>query len=206
MKLYFGPNSPYVRKVMICAHEKGLIDRVDLIDVRHVPGVPRDSKDLASQNPLSKIPTLITDDGEAIHDSLVICVYLESLRDEPALIPTEGRAQISVLTRHALANGMMDAAVAIVAEGLRPEEKRWGDFTADQHARIARSLAVLETEASRLEGTMDLSTISVGAVLGYLDLRLSAIGWRDRCPALAKWYEGFARRASMRATDPLSTR
>ena len=205
MKLYFGPNSPYVRKVMICAHEKGLIDRVELVDVRNVPGAPRDLKDLSSNNPLSKIPTLITDDGEAIHDSLVICVYLESLRDEPVLIPTDRRAQVAVLTRHALANGIMDATVAIVAEGLRPEDKQWGDFTEDQHGKIDRSLAVLETEVSRFEDTIDLSTISVGAMLGYLDLRIPVIGWRDRCPALAEWYEGFSQRASMRATDPLST-
>ena len=41
MKLYFGPNSPYVHKVMICAHEKGLIDRVELVDVRDTPDARR---------------------------------------------------------------------------------------------------------------------------------------------------------------------
>ena len=50
---------------------------------------------------------------------------------------------------------------------------------------------------------VDLSTISVGAALGYVDFRLAALEWRSDHPALASWFDGFSRRPSMAATVPV---
>ena len=194
MKLNFSKTSPFVRKVMVCAHEKNVADRIELID---------EFADLSTVNPLAKVPALINDDGVAIYDSLVICVYLDGLSPTPVLVPTETQARIDVLISHALSNGVMDAAVASVTEGRRPEDKQWDDFKASQRGKIERALDVLEPQGPTYADTVDLSTISVGAMLGYLDLRMPDLGWRGRCPGLAKWYEGFSERPSMVATDPL---
>ena len=195
MKLNFSKTSPFVRKVMVCAHEKGLADNIELID---------ELEDLSATNPLSKVPALITDDGKAIYDSLVICFYLDGLSPAPVLIPADTNARVAVLTSHALSNGVMDAAVATVMEVRRPEDKQWDDFKASQCGKIERALDGLENDVSGYADTVDLSTISVGAMLGYLDLRMAELGWRKRCAGLAEWYEGFSARPSMQATDPLS--
>lgn len=193
MKLNFSKTSPFVRKVMVCAHEKGLADNIELIG---------EDQDLTLANPLSKVPALVTDEGQAIYDSLVICDYFDGLAPTPVLIPKESKARTLVLTSHALSNGVMDAAVATVTEGRRPEAKQWDDFKALQRGKIERSLDVLNTDVAGCADTVDLSTISTGAMLGYLDLRMPTLGWRERCPALASWYGEFSARPSMQATDP----
>ena len=195
MQLIFSKTSPFVRKVMVCAHEKGLADRIELID---------ENANLSATNPLSKVPALITDDALAIYDSLVICVYLDDLSDTPVLIPTEKCARMDVLISHALSNGVMDAAVAGVMESRRPENKQWEDFKAKQLGKIERALGVFEKQCTDIAEVIDLSTISLGAMLGYLDLRMTDLDWRARCPSLARWYQEFSKRPSMLATDPLA--
>ena len=85
MKLHWSPRSPFVRKVMIAAHELGLADRLDC--VRTVVATTKPHALLMEENPLSKIPTLVLDDGTVIYDSPVICEYLDRLHDGPKLIP-----------------------------------------------------------------------------------------------------------------------
>ncbi len=76
MKLHWSPRSPFVRKVMIAAHELGLADRITC--VRTVVATTRPHAALMDENPLSKIPTLVLDDGTVLYDSPVICEYLDS--------------------------------------------------------------------------------------------------------------------------------
>ena len=57
MKLHWSPRSPFVRKVMIAAHELGLADRLDC--VRTVVATTKPHAVLMEENPLSKIPTLV---------------------------------------------------------------------------------------------------------------------------------------------------
>ena len=194
MRLHFSKTSPFVRKVLVCAHELGVADRIELID---------EYDGLSSTNPLSKVPALITDDGRAIYDSLVICFYLDAQSESPMLIPEEPAARLDVLLSHALTNGVMDAVVSTVMERARPEQKQWGGFRTDQRGKAERALDSLESQASALNGSIDLASISLGAMLGYLDLRMPELDWRNRCSGLAAWYEVFSARPSMRATDPL---
>ena len=75
MKLFYSPTSPYVRKVMACAMAAGVQGQIT-----KVPANPWDSPaELLAQNPLSKVPCLVTDDGVALFDSPVICEYLDSV-------------------------------------------------------------------------------------------------------------------------------
>jgi len=191
MKLHYSQTSPFVRKVMIAAHEKGLADRIEFV-----------SGDLTADNPLEKVPALVSDIGEALYDSLVICDHLDSLAGGPELIPGDPVKRSTVLRRHALADGIMEAALACVMETRRPEDKRWSDWVERQKGKITRALDALEAEADKLGDTVDLSTVAVGAALGYLDFRLDAMTWRDGRLKLAKWFERFSKRPSMAGTVP----
>ena len=103
MKLFYSPASEYVRKVVATAMECGLLDRIELINGRD---------DLPKHNPLRKIPTLLTDEGRAIVDSPVICEYLDRLAGGK-LIPADGEARWTALTREAIADGIMESATML---------------------------------------------------------------------------------------------
>src|SRR5690606_28492080 len=77
MKLFFAATSPYVRKVMICAQVVGLADRIEKLSAAADP-INRDPN-IVALNPLGKVPTLTTDDGQVLYDSRVICEYLNEV-------------------------------------------------------------------------------------------------------------------------------
>lgn len=199
MKLRYSPTSPYVRKVLVCAMERGLEDRIERIPTN----VWDPNTDLPSVNPLGKVPTLVLDNGEVLYDSPVICEYLDSLHDGEPLIPPAGPARWSVLRQQALADGVLDAAILRITEAARrPEALRWPDWIERQAGKMHRSVDALEQDVAGLDGALDLGKIAIGCTLGYLDFRFAADDWRTGHPALAKWYEAFAARPSMRATRP----
>ena len=75
VELIFSGLSPYVRKVNIVAHEHGLAERIRLTAVN----TRAEPEKITPHNPLGKIPVLITDSGERLYDSPVICEYLDQL-------------------------------------------------------------------------------------------------------------------------------
>ena len=119
MKLHWSPRSPFVRKVMIVAHERELIDRVDC--VRTVAAMTTPHAELMRDNPLSKIPTLVLDDGTALYDSPVICEYLDALDDKPQLFPLDRKPRMLALRRQALGDGFLDLLVLARNERLRQQ-------------------------------------------------------------------------------------
>jgi glutathione S-transferase len=197
MKLYHSPTSPYVRKVLMTAIELGLRERIELVPVHNSPVEP--SAALNQTNPIGKIPALITDEGVEFYDSPVICEYLDSLQGA-RLFPASGPARWDVLRQQALADGIMDAAVLVRYETwLRPAELRWNDWTEGQTSKIERALDVLEGQVVGLAG-LTIGTISIACALGYLDLRLGHLVWRDRRPQLSSWLADFAQRPSFQST------
>ena len=199
MKLRYSPTSPYVRKVIVCAAERGLRDAVELIDAKTGDG----QSGSRAENPLDKVPTLITDDGLALYDSPVICEYLDSLPGGPALFPQTGPERWLALRLQALADGLLDAALACVMEGRRPvESEQSAGFVRFQKGKISRALDDMEASVSDLEGSLHIGVITVGCALGYLDLRFADDDWRATRPALAAWFEEFAKRPAMTASMP----
>ena len=108
MKLYFSGASPYVRKVQVTAIETGLDAKIEHVPITVGPTKPDPS--YGAENPLYKVPTLVTDGGEVLYDSPVICEYLDAQGSGPALFPAPGKARWTALRRQALADGILDAA------------------------------------------------------------------------------------------------
>ena len=117
MKLHWSPRSPFVRKVMIVAHERGLADRITC--VRTVAAMTKPHAELMKDNPLSKIPTLVLDDGTVIYDLPVICEYLDALDGAPKLFPAEAKARLTALRRQALGDGFLEMMVLLRDERMR---------------------------------------------------------------------------------------
>jgi len=201
VKLHYSPASPFARKVRVVAIETGREGEIELVDVRPTPVAPDEST--VAENPLGKIPCLVTDDAGALYDSRVIAEYLDGRHDRQRLFPAPGPERWTALRRQALGDGIMDAAVLARYEtAVRPPELRWDGWTEGQTLKWRRTLDRLEGEAPGLGETVDIGTIALACALGYLDFRFPGDGWREGRPQLAAWFERFARRDSMVRTEP----
>jgi glutathione S-transferase len=201
MKLHWSPRSPFVRKVMIVAHERGLVDRLDC--VRTVAAMTKPHVELMKDNPLSKIPTLVLDDGTALYDSAVICEYLDALDGQPQLFPLERSARMLALRRHTLGDGFLDLLVLARNERLRAEPS--ADYLASTGVRTAAVLDNPEREAEVIAtSALNIGHIAIGCALCYLDFRFADQDWRKGHPSLAAWHAGFAARRSVQTTMPVN--
>ena len=198
MKLHWSPRSPFVRKVMVFAHETGLVDR--LTCVRTVVAMKAPNAALLPDNPLSKIPTLVLDDGSPLYDSGVICEYLDTLHDQAKLFPAEGAARWAALRRQALGDGFLDFLLLWRHERERsPTSQTLLDAFALKYQATMKSL---EQEAMALGRTpFGIGHIAIGCGLSYLDFRFPDLAWRDGYPQIATWHASFAQRPSAKATE-----
>lgn len=200
MKLHWSPRSPYVRKVMIAAHELGLADRIEC--VRSVAAMTTPNPAIMADNPLSKIPTLVLDDGMALFDSDVIVEYLDDLGGRGRLIPPPGPARWEALARSALGSGLLDALILWRNEREKPQAQQTPEWLAAFATKTQATLDRLERAASAMSARkFDVGDIAVGCALSYLDFRFADLSWRDGRAALAAWHATFQARPSARATE-----
>ncbi len=197
MKLFYSPASPFARKCRVIVHELGL--KLEEISVN-----PIGNEELRRVNPLGKVPALVLDDGSALIDSAVICEYLNDLgggRFFPGTSPWRGGSgRWRALGLQALADGMADAAVALMQQRRLPEERRNDEAMARHRAALTHGLDALAR--MKFAEVPTIGEIAAACVLGYLDLRLPDLDWRAARPELGAWYEAFARYPAMQATAP----
>lgn len=196
MKLYYSPTSPYVRKVMACAIIRGLDGRIE----KHTTNPHASPADLVADNPLSKVPCLVTDDGLSLFGSQLICEYLDSLGEGLPLFPDHGAPRWRALKFQSLGDGILDAAVPCRGEQGKPQEQA-------RNAQIARYKEVMNRAVDVLEADppgkhVDIGSITVACALGYLDFRFGSDPWRDGHSKLAAWYQGFVENKGLAETAP----
>ncbi len=198
MLLHWSPRSPYVRKVLIAAHELELGDKIECVRTIVSPFKPAD--ELFADNPMNKLPTLIIDDGTALFDNRVICEYLDTLHDGPKLFPSSGRERFVALRNQALGDGLLDIAMMRLIERLKPAEQRSPDIIASNERKTLATLDRLEADVSLLtERPYDIGHIAIGTALGYLDFRFGDDGWRDGRNRLTEWHAQFVKRPAVEA-------
>jgi glutathione S-transferase len=201
MKLYHALTSPFVRKVMVAAHELGLDGQIELLP--HPGGDPLARSIISECNPTGKVPTLLLASGEAVFDSPVICEVLNHHDDAVGSIyPSDADARRRALVIQALSDGLIEAAIIARQEQvLRAPESRWTKWSEFQLGKVSDCVDRLETYGLTND-SVTIAEIAAGCALGYLDFRFSALGWRSGHPNLAAWFESFANRKSMVSTDP----
>lgn len=199
MKLHWSSRSPYVRKVMVAAHELGLADRIEC--VRSLAAMEAPNPAIMADNPLSKIPTLVLDDGTALFDSDVIVEYLDHLGGG-TLLPAPGPARWDALSRQALASGLLDVLLLWRYERMKPEAQRSPAWLAAFATKTQAALDRLEHDAPATAAKpFDAGHVALGCALSYLDFRFADLQWRGTRPALAAWHDTFRARPSAMATE-----
>ncbi len=203
MKLIGSQTSPYVRKVRVVMAEKKL--EYQFVE----ENVWSDQTTISESNPLGKVPCLVMEGSDAIFDSRVIVEYLDTLSPVGKLIPASGRERVEVKTWEALADGLLDAALAARMEAIwdkRPPEQRCQAWIDRHLGKIHKSLHAMSqglADKPHCHGVpFTLADVAVGCALGYLDFRFPAIDWRSPYPNLSRLYDKLAQRQSFIDTQP----
>jgi len=200
MKLIASYTSPYARKVRIALAEK----KIEYDFVEESPWAAQTT--VPNYNPLGKVPVLVLDDGTTLFDSRVIVEYLDTVSPVSRLIPEPNRQRIVVKRWEALADGICDAAVAVVLESRRSARQQNKDWLDRQLRKIDLGLKELGNELGEkvwCNGeAYSLADIATGCALAYLDLRHAGIDWRAAYPNLVKLAEKLAKRPSFAETVP----
>ena len=201
MKLLSATPSPYARKVRIALIEKALpFELVTEIPWNQDASAPR-------WNPLGKIPVLILDDGTAVYESRFILEYLELKHPLPPLLPRDVDGILAAKCLEVLADGVCDAVVLSLLEGLRPPDRRSDAWVGRQRRKIDAGVAeiarLVRPDSAYANGTVfGLGDVAVGSMLGYLDLRFPQFDWRSAHPHLVTLFDRLGERPSFRATVP----
>ena len=198
MKLAFSAASPYVRKVVACAIARGIKDKMEIWKIGTTDPA------LLPVNPLSKVPTLVTDDGTSLYDSPVICEYLDSIGAAPKLFPAAGPARWKALCQEALGDGILDATQPRRREIALPQDDGRKGYIELQQGKVSRSLDVLEKEAGSLGMLTTIGEITIGCALGYLDFRYANEPWRPGHPKLEAWYAKVVKLPPLAETMPVA--
>jgi glutathione S-transferase len=198
VKLLWSSRSPFVRKVVVVAHELGIADRIELQRVNVTASAT--NAEVMLCNPLNKIPTLLLDDGSVMIESPVIAEYLDETYGKGELFARNAPRRWQVRRLHALGDGIMNFNIARLGEKARGE-KASESFAAAFLAKTKATLDLLEQETEQLE-PLSIGSIAVAVALAHLDFRFADDGWRAVRPKLAAWHTRFAERPSMRETMP----
>ncbi|MBW8067307.1 glutathione S-transferase N-terminal domain-containing protein [Ferrovum sp.] len=200
MKLLGSVTSPFVRKVRVVLIEKHI--DFELVGDAMTGETPLIEK----HNPLGKIPALVLDDGLTLFDSQVITEYLDAISPVGHLIPDNPRERAVVKRWEAMADGILDAGVAIVLEKRRPETEQSPAWMERQRGKMERGLAQMSkelgTRAWCTADALNLSDLATGSLLFWLDFRFPEWLWRQQYPNLNALANKLGQRKSFKETLP----
>ena len=200
MKLYDGGRAPNPRRVRIFLAEKDI----------EVPLVPIDmgamghrSPEVASRNPLRRLPVLELDDGTIITESVAICRYFEEVQPEPPLFGTGpvGKARVEMWQRRMELNFL--GAVANAFRHLHPAMKEWevpqiAEWGEANKPKVLDFLAFLDEElADRAFIAGDAFSIAdITGMIGIDFMKPARIAVPEECTNVRRWYAAVASRPS----------
>lgn len=200
--LHWSPRSPYVRKVMVALHEKGLVDQVNTVRTLADPILP--PVDFFATNPFGKIPTLERDGELPLFDSRVIMEWADiESQQGPRLFPSAPKERLAMLRHEAIGTGMLEVGVTLLIElRMRTKEQCDDRVVQSNFAKFEAVLDLLENEVETLiDRPFDGGHLSIGVALCYFDFRFQDRNWRNGRDRLAHWHGEFCKRPSVMATE-----
>jgi len=200
MKLIGSNSSPFVRKVRMVLAEKK-------IDYDMQLGNPWSADTRVPDfNPLGKVPALVLEDGRCLYDSRVIVEFLDNVSPVNRLIPAPNRERSEVKRWEALADGVLNAGVALRLEHQRPDGEKSPGWITRQTGKIELGLSIMDRDLAEkpwctgIEFT--LADIAVGACLGWLEFRHPHFDIRGQHANLARLLGKLADVPSFADTTP----
>jgi glutathione S-transferase len=183
---------------MACAVARGIDGQIE----KWV--IPTTDAALIPVNPLSKVPTLVLDDGKTLFDSPVICEYLDSIGSVKPLFPAAGPARWAALRQQAIGDGILDASQPRRREIALPQDEGRIGYIQLQQGKVKHCLDDLEKDAASLSKLDTIGEIAIACALGYLDFRFAHEPWRPGHPKLEAWYASVVNMPALVKTAPVA--
>jgi len=160
-------DSPFVRRVAIT------LKLLELPFEHANWSIGRDFDRVREYNPLGRVPTLVTDDGESLMESAAILDYLDELAGpDRALLPSSGPERRHALNLMAMATGAAEKGVLQVYERVfRPEDKRHAPWVDRCRVQMSGSLAAID----RYLGERGVSQWLVGNRMTQADITCACV-------------------------------
>ena len=179
--------------------EAGLMARAEEIDLTN-----NDARldVLLKHGPGGKVPMLVTDSGDALCESLLICKYLDEVAGG-VIYPSEPSARVRCLAQESTASVLLDSLFTRSRENRRPEEDQSATVIAFEVERAKRCYDALEQSCAALGARADNGGYSVVIALGYANFRHPNDGWRDGRPSMAAVYDELMQRRALADTAPV---
>ena len=199
MKLYVTYTSPYARLARIIVIEKGLEDRVEIIEAKTRT---RDSP-YYRINPSGRVPYLVNDAGVGMEDSQLICSYLDSLDGEPRFHGPRDSADWAYLRLEFMARNMCEGIAVWGREMSRPESERSPTVLAHEVERSRRMADIFEDYVADplMQGAPGMAHLILAVAVEMARKRGLGDLTNGR-PQLASWMRPMSELPSMQKTAP----
>ncbi len=199
-RLISATPSPYARKVRIQLAEKN-------IPFELITEVPWDNDTKTPQfNPLEKLPVLICDDGETVYESRFINEWVEMKHPTPPLVPKDEDGILRTKRFEILSDGICDACVLVFWERARDASARSVEWTERQLRKAGGGLReiarLLDGREYCTNDRFGMADIAVGSLLGWLNVRIPDLPWREQHPHLAALQDRLEERPSFQGSVP----
>jgi glutathione S-transferase len=197
MKLYITYGSPYARLARIVVLEKGLENRVEVLEAKtRTPDSP-----YYRVNPSGRVPFLVDDAGIGMEDSQLICAYLDGLDGKPRLHDPLHESDWAYRRLEASARSLCEGICVWVRQMNLPERERSPSVLAHETARSQRMADFFEARMSdpALQGALSMAHLILAVSLDAARKRGPGDLTNAR-PQLAAWMHRMSDLPAMRAT------
>jgi glutathione S-transferase len=203
MQLLANTTSPYMRIARIAMIEKGIEVEPTLVD----PWA--DDARLREANAATRVPTLITNDGIPLTESLLIVMWLERKYPKGAsLLGNDGKGDDveGILARAGIAMGVIDAATITIITRKVTAPALFDETPVGLRRRrtMAEGITRLEAHAGALgrHAWPTLDDVAAVVAIDYLHFRFAEAPWLPACPRLDALSARLRERASFAASMP----
>ncbi|MCA0373990.1 MAG: glutathione S-transferase family protein [Proteobacteria bacterium] len=174
MKLFFSHASPFARKCRIAIRLKSLLSQTDEIEATPLQNPP----ELLAANPIAQVPSLILENGIAVSNSPLICAYIDKIGTGKSIY---GSDELAIRRLENLGDAIMETAVKIRLEQLRPEGEKSPSWIKRWQDNLERTLIFAEKEVNNIDlNQLNIGNISIVCALSYLDLRFPEYEWKNK--------------------------
>ena len=193
MKIFYTVTSPIARKCRIISRELGLMDQMEEV----ITTTRSEDALIMDHNPNGMVPTLETNEGFKIVESMAICNYLEKQSTSKEFIPQDEKSYWQIYALDTIASQTLESIVSRAREKLyKPAEFHFPAGIKHEQRRATRTFDLLEKQSDAFNNTFNKLHVTIGLACLVLDNVFPDEKWKENRKNLVEIYENFKKRES----------
>ena len=162
MKIFYTVTSPIARKCRIISRELDLMDQMEEV----ITTTRSEDALIMDHNPNGMVPTLETNEGFKIVESMAICNYLEKQSTSKEFIPQDEKSYWQIYALDTIASQTLESIVSRAREKLyKPAEFHFPAGIKHEQRRSTRTFDLLEKQSNAFSNTFNKLHVTIGCLL-----------------------------------------